>query len=696
MTVDASKGNHPGAMLLFCGTSFLGAFLLFQVQPVISKSILPWFGGGPAVWTTAMLFFQVFLFVGYLYAYLVERYFSPRTVATMHVLLLLAAVASLPIGVDASWRSMSDGDPGRRVLLVLLVSVGLPYFVLASTAPLVQAWFTRVQPLSSPYRLYSLSNAGSLLALLSYPLAVERLVGLRMQALLWSGTFLVFVFACSTCGVLAASRRPGSITSSDAPPADTAKNPSKEHRFLWLLFPLCSSTLLLAITNYLCQEVASLPFLWVVPLSVYLLTFILCFESDRWYRRLWWLAAALVLTLAAGSVWGNAKSWPLTAHIGLGLALLFACCMICHGEVARIRPPASRLTSFYLYIAGGGALGGLLVNLLAPLLFTRFLELPLAVILCWLLALAAMFGDPQSPLFRGRSFWGWVAILFVLGNVAVWMVNQYTHSGGRALYRGRNFYGVVEVQDTNWANYDYRATMLRHGRITHGVQFVNGERHKKPLHYFSPESGVGRVLSHDDRRARRIAVTGLGIGTLAAYGRSGDVIRFYEINPLVASAAQEWFSYLKDSAAKVEVVVGDARLMLDQELIDAGPHRLDVLILDAFSGDTIPVHLLTREAFEMYDRHLAPDGVLVVHVSSLYFDLIPVVAAAVMKLGYDVRVVDTPGTADEERLPTTFIVASKDKGYFDRIGIAGTRAPVDGPLSAGWTDDFSNLWGSLR
>ncbi len=683
-----------GPTLLFGSTSFLSAFLLFQVQPLLSKYITPWFGGGPAVWTVAALFFQTLLFAGYLYAFCVERFVSQRVALAVHSVLLLVAVATLPIVPADSWRPVGLAQPARQVMSVLLAAVGLPYFLLATTAPLVQVWYSRALPLRSPYRLYALSNAGSLLALLSYPTVVEPLFGLRAQAWAWSTAFATFSVACIGCGVYAVRTiDPASCARNDEE-IDQQARVARGTVILWLLLPFGGAALLLAITNYLCQEVASLPLLWVVPLALYLVTFILCFESDRWYRRPWWLSLALACAVAAGFLWGSSRPVTVGIYLAVSLPLLFAGCMVCHGELARIKPPVSGLTAFYLCLAGGGAVGSGFVTLLAPRLFTNSLELPLAVIGCGALALLALRLDPKSWLSRQSSIWPWVAALLVYAHGAAWLLSQYSYLRAPVLFRGRNFFGIVEVLDTNPHSLEHRARMLRNGRITHGAQYTYGPRHNLPLHYFGPESGVGQVLSRRTA-ARRVGVVGLGIGTLAAYGANGDVYRFYEINPLVIAAAQEWFTYLRDSAASIDIVEGDARLQLERELAQSGSQGFDVLVLDAFSGDAIPTHLLTREAFAVFDRHLTEQGVLAVHVSNRHFDLTPVVVAALANLGYATHIIETTSGGDDERLASVWVISSKNAKVIDRA----SDAPASGSAGAQtppWSDDYTNLWNALR
>jgi len=677
---------------LFALTVFLSAFLLFQVQPLIGKAILPWYGGGPAVWSITVLFFQAVLFAGYLYAFLVVRYLPPRALAIVHTLLLLAAAATLPINPPANWQPTSGDEPALHALQVLGLSVGLPYFLLASTAPLVQVWFSRTNAVGSPYRLYALSNAGSLLALLSYPFLVEPLFGLKSQGWGWSAGFVGFAACCGAGGWWAA--RAGRETSEGAESATTDDAVTWSQRLRWLLLPACASVLLLATTNYICQDVASLPLLWIAPLSLYLLTFILCFDSDRWYRRSWWMSAMAVSFVGVYWIWDQGSTAFLMTQVSVHLFLLFACGMVCHGELVRLRPAPARLTSFYLSISAGGALGGLFVGLAAPHLFSEFYELPLAILACGGLALWSLYADPASPYYRGQTFWAWAAAMFLLVNlgIAFWAFAGKVKAG--TLYRARNFYGALAVVEKNASDPQQHLLMMRNGRINHGAQFQDPTRRQEPHHYHDPASGVGQLLRALPGENRRIGVTGLGVGTLAAYGKPGDYYRFYEINPLATAAAYKYFGYLNESAAQCEVIDGDARLSLEQELAAGKPQNFDVLVLDAFSGDAVPMHLLTREACAAYLEHLKPNGFLAINVTNLHLDLIPVTQALAKEFGMTMRVVVAGDNPAEGRMATCWVLLSRDRTFFDRHRIASEYEFDDVPEKPPilWTDDFSNIW----
>lgn len=687
---DAGRARNR----LFALTVFLSAFLLFQVQPLIGKAILPWYGGGPAVWSITVLFFQAVLFAGYLYAFLVVRFLPPRPLAIVHTLLLVAAAAALPILPPPSWQPTGSDRPAWHALHVLASSVGLPYFLLASTAPLVQVWFSRTNAVGSPYRLYALSNAGSLLALISYPFLVEPLAGLKTQGWSWSAGFVVFAACCALGGWLAA--RVGTTAPERAAGASQPSSSAVtwSQRLRWLLLPGCASVLLLATTNHICQDVASLPLLWVAPLSLYLLTFILCFDSDRWYRRPWWMGAMALSFGAVYAVWEKGGFAALEVQVLAHLTLLFACGMVCHGELVRLRPPSAQLTSFYLSISAGGALGGIFVGLIAPHLFPEFYELPLSMVACGLLALWSVYADASSPYYRGQRFWGWAAAVFLLVNLSVALWSLASRSQLGVLFRDRNFYGalaVVEVQPYQPAQH---SILMRNGRINHGAQFQDEERRRQAHHYHGPASGVGQVLRAVPGPNRRIGVTGLGVGTLAAYGQPGDYFRFYEINPLVTQAARDHFTYLSDSPATSDVIDGDARLSMEQELAAGKAQNFDVLVLDAFSGDAVPMHLLTREACEVYLKHMKPDGVLAINVTNIHLDLVPVTEALAKEFDLAMTVVSTVKNESEGQLPTTWVVLARDPKFFERHPIASEHRFLGEEKKPPilWTDDFSNIW----
>jgi hypothetical protein len=610
--------------LLFGSTIFVGAFLLFQVQPLISKYILPWYGGTPAVWTTALLFFQVFLVGGYAYAHLSVRLLPPGGQTLLHVLLLLAASALLPISPAVSWKpATAIENPTGHILALLAANVGVAYFMLASTSPLLQAWFSRANPGRSPYRFYALSNVASLLALLSYPILVEPALTLRAQVGAWSGIFVVFAVGSAAVAVWAWRRPTDPGTGARPRPGRgaPAAAPALADWLLWLAFPAAASILLLATTNQMTQQVAVVPFLWILPLSLYLITFILCFEGRRFYARAVFIPALIVVLLAVlGILHQEPAKTSLPLQIGVYSVFLFVCCMVCHGELVRRKPDPAHLTAFYLMISVGGALGGIFVALVAPRIFKSFLELHVGAVLTCVLLLLALLARREDGSPRREAAWGKVILAVVFLGVGVALVHQAVNAGEQRLGVTRNFYGILWVEEVRTGDPGFDRDVLYHGEIRHGNQYVAPALRCTPTSYFAPMSGVGMAIRSFPRQELRVGVVGLGVGVLAGYAGPDDYMRFYEINPDVKRIAEERFSFITECGKNVDVVLGDARLSLERE----ASQQFDILVLDAFRGDALPVHLLTVEAFETYLRHLKPDGVIAAHISSLHFNLKPV------------------------------------------------------------------------
>ena len=681
---------------LFALAVFVSAFLLFQIQPLISKAILPWFGGTPAVWTTCMLFFQVALFGGYAYAHLVTVRLPPRIQGLLHLVMLAVALAFLNILPSGEWKPTGAEPPVQRIVLLLFSTVGLPYFILSTTGPLLQRWFSLTLPGASPYRLYALSNAGSLLALLSYPFLFEPALRMSTQAGAWSIGFWVFAGLCALCAVRLWLRSAGSVASASATRPASDAPPTFGTFALWFVLAMVASTMLLAVTNEVCQDVAVIPFLWVVPLSLYLLSFILCFESDRWYKPRGYALGTVALILAV--CWLQVKGYRmfLPLQVAVYFATLFAVCMLCHGQLARMRPDPRHLTAFYLTLSAGGAGGGLFVALAAPLIFPAFWELYVGLIACCFIAIIVYFGSKGwlAPDDRPPMFWSGLAILLVaaVGTVFADAIMFYD----RAVAMRRNFYGVLQVEVDERDD----AIVLRHGRVMHGLQLRAPDQRGTPTMYYGVNTGVGRALAElrGQRPTLRVGLVGLGVGTLAAYGQAGDEFRFYEINDNVERLAQEYFTFLKDSPAEVEIVMGDARLSLEHE----PPQEFDLLVLDAFSGDAIPTHLLTRESMDVCLRHVRPDGMIAIHISNLHFDLRPVTDALAESCGLSAITLNAPGTKDPvtgQQSPvdpsSIWVLLSRDAAALDSTRFAEIAAAKQGRRVL-WTDDFSNLFEVLK
>ncbi len=781
-------------MWLYGITTFLSAFLLFNVQMLLGKFVLPWHGGVPAVWTTCMLFFQSALLFGYGYAHWLA--IRPRLTLqrNTHIgliavsLVTLAALAMAwhwPLLPDDAWRPRGEASPIGQILLLLGVAIGIQFVTLSATAPLLQRWFSLTHRGQSPYRLYALSNVGSLAGVLSYPFVVEVFVPLKLQAALWSMGYAAFAAGMIAAAIVAA-RKVSLVHDAPGPAAarkDSEARPKPARLLLWFGLAACASSLLLAITNQISQEIAVVPFLWVLPFALYLLSFVLCFGGARGYPRNLYLTllvpAIVLVTLAIPRGVGG----PFVPQLLLYAAALFVACMVCHGELVRLRPAPRYLTAFYLTLSAGGAAGGVFVGIIAPLYFPGYWELSIALVGTAVLVGVALWRDGGSPLRRGSpaatyvpllasallvvlvygeglgaaavtSFrwplpWSYVAVLAVLAVLLLHVLVRHRaalsaqiHAGGPSAARvtktgaavqwggwrvsgatrqfgaiagaaalvgfvhlsfardfvgssvvaWRNFFGVLRV-GASVESHDEIALSLWHGRTLHGLQYVAHERGMTPTAYYTPQSGIGRVLQgharRRDGRPLRVGVVGLGVGTLAAYGRPGDHFRFYEINPDVvrlAAGPEALFTFVQRSEARVEIVLGDGRVSLERET----PQRFDVLAIDAFNSGSIPVHLLTREAFAVYLAHLEPQaGVLALHVSNRYLDLTPVVAALARQLGLALVAVHLSDPQSE--WPNEWLLLAR----------SADALPQDAPRPAAvarapWTDDFSNLLHALR
>ena len=706
-TGRGKAGQRAPVTLIYVVTIFASAFLLFQVQPLITRLILPWFGGVAAVWTVCLVFFQIVLLFGYLYAHVLTSKFQPRVQAGIHTTLILLSFLALPILPRDSLQPTGPGAPAWQILMVLAVTIGLPYLVLSSTSPLLQAWYTRARPGTSPYRFYALSNAGSMLALLSYPVVVEPLFAISHQGVGWSIAYGAVALLCGSLAITAALRVPAQVEEDVA----VSAAPSWKTRALWVALAACGSALLLAVTNHVSQNVASVPFLWVIPLSLYLLSFILCFDSRNWYRRDFFLR--LLGVALGGMAYGLDPSFailPMKVLIPVYCAGLWICCMFCHGELARMKPDPRHLTSFYLMSALGGAIGAMLVAFVAPHVFSGYYEMEGALGLCALLVLVVQFRD-SSRMFQGKwwepSRLALVGLVVALLTSLVWSVRQDTQEARRSL---RNFYGVLRVIDHAGADagvgratghapmylspYQTSYRRLMNGTIDHGLQFLSPGLRRNATSYYSAKSGVGVALKAiASRGPLRVGVVGLGAGTLATYGRPGDRYTFYEINPLDVQIAQEEFSFLRDSEAKIDIVLGDARLSLEGE----APQGYDVLVMDAFSSDSIPVHLLTREAFELYFRQLKPDGMLALHISNQYLDLQPVVEAAAEATQREAVLIDNGDDQPRGIYSAAWILVGSKQGFYGRREIeeAGAILSPSGKEKV-WTDDYSSVFRIIK
>ena len=693
-------------MILFASTITLSAFLLFLVQPIIAKQILPWFGGSAAVWTTCMVFFQLTLLAGYFYSDLLIRRASPRRQAIVHTALLLASLALLPIAPSEALKPVDASDPVGRILLLLALTIGLPYLMLSTTGPLVQAWFSRRYQGGQVYRLYALSNVASMLALVAYPPLIEPNATGRLQSWGWSAAYALFALM-AIGAAWAGARRASTGQAGDPAPAATGTDaiappptaaPGWRAQATWLGLSALGSVLLLAITTHITQNVASIPFLWVLPLALYLITFIMCFDGDGWYKRrlVVPLAALLSLLMLLALSWRPRLEplWPpaiersllpLSQAVPLFALGLFICCLFCHGELVARKPEPRHLTRFYLMVSLGGALGGLLVGLVAPVTLSWYWELPASLVLVALLAVLMARGPMRLV----------AAVALCAAVVAVHDYAGYVREDGVAI--ARNFYGTLRVKATAPDSDPNAVWRLLHGVITHGEQYRDPARRTMTTTYYGESSGVGRSIlalrAAEPNRGQRVGLIGLGVGTLAAYGRAGDEYRIYELNPLVLDWARRHFSYLPDSKAKIETPLGDARLVLEKE----APQGLDLLAVDAFSSDSIPVHLLTREAAQVYRRHVRDDGAIAIHISNRYLDLKGVVRQMADALGWKAMLVldDPPESSHLYR--TDWVVITGNERLIRTLREQADAQELPAPAGRRpWTDDYNNLFEVLK
>ena len=679
------KYKTPLLSLHYGLTIFLSAFLLFQVQPMIGKMILPWFGGSASVWTTCMLFFQVLLLLGYAYSHFVMSYRSPRFQSYLHISLILLSLIFLPLAANANWRPTGTENPTIRILALLTVSIGLPYFVLSTTGPLIQAWFVREKTNAIPYRLFALSNLGSLLALLAYPLLVEPRLPTRWQSGSWSGLFILFAISC---GLLAWRGRKGEVR--HAQHSAEAVKGSVGQSLIWIALAACPSVVMITDTSFLTENVAPIPLLWVFPLALYLLSFILCFEGKGWYQRRLFLPLLIVgIGALAYLPTLGMNALPILWAMGINLAAFFVICMVCHGELAAMRPHPTLLTGYYLMLAVGGACGGLFAGLFAPYCFNSNYDYSVGLVLT-AIVVSVVFVTRHANQRHKKLAW-LVAAALTVGVTTVRVIDHLDELDNARLLV-RDFYGSQGVYDVD-TGVDARRVLM-HGQIIHGKQYTSPERAHLPLTYYSYGSGVGRALLAKGKEGPlRVGLVGLGAGTLATYGRSGDTYRIYEIDPLVLDIAKTQFTFLANNPAQTEVFLGDARLVLDNQ----PSQQFDVLVIDAFSGDSVPVHLLTREAFAIYLRHLKPGGVLAMHVTNRFLDLPPVVKAEGESFGMTVKMIKNDGDRSQEIYAAAWTLISTDQQFFEQDGLKGVvqEIPARAELPL-WTDDYSSVFSVLK
>jgi hypothetical protein len=732
-------------LILFGATIFVGASLLFLVQPMFARMALPLLGGAPAVWNTAMVFYQATLLAGYAYAHVTVRWLGARRQAGLHLVLLLLPLLMLPIAVPAGWIPPGDASPIPWLLALLTVAVGLPFFAVSATSPVLQAWFaaTGHRAARNPYVLYAVSNVGSMLALLAYPLVVERVFPLGIQSRLWAWGYGALVLLAAGCAVaLRRAGRPGigapAITPESGAEPDRPIRPlTVGRRARWVALAAVPSSLMLSVTTYLSTDIAAIPLLWIVPLAIYLLTFAIVFGRRRLVPHRLWVELLPVVLLPLVLVLVARANGLLALVIPTHLVTFFVAAMVCHGELAQDRPDPRHLTEFYLWLAGGGVVGGAFTALLAPIVFTNVLEYPLVLALLPLLPArppAAWQGrsrqilDVALPLGLGAVTVGLIVgleragfgpeaigltvgavtilclafwrrpVRFALGLAALLLAGSaYRGEEGQLLYAERSFFGVSRVTREPTGRYH----MLMHGTTLHGMQALAPERRREPLTYFHPSGPLGQFFAAVNGPAprRAVAVVGLGAGSLACYGTPEQRWTFYEIDPTVFRIAgnTDYFTFMRDCPPRRFVILGDARLTL----VRAPAGAYDLIILDAYSSDAPPMHLITLDAVRLYLTKLAPDGVLLFNISNRHLVLEPVLGAIARAAGLVARTRDDAAVADADRragrVESQWVVMARRPEDLGALRDDPLWKPPAAPPDLGpWTDDFASLFAAFR
>ena len=664
---------------LYAVTIFLSAFLLFVVEPMAAKQLLPTMGGSSAVWTTCLVFFSMMLLLGYLYAHWLSSRFPAMQQAMIHVVVLTAALLILGVHVRPNPAAVTY-HPAVTVFRILATLIGLPFLALSATTPLLTAWYAESFAGEPPYRLFALSNFASLLALASYPLLIEPGLTMSQQTGWWSGGFLVFAVLC---GAIAwQGRRRGPVS---RPLEEASAAPAGVEAF-WFVLALAGGMLLTAVTNHMSANIAAIPLLWVPPLALYLLTFILAFQGAWTPLRHFMLRLVLVVVASMVYLLRDIRSqFPIMVSVPLLLIGLFVTCFFLHGELYARRPETGAMTRFYLVVSAGSATGTLLVGVVAPLVLRANYDLACTLVVVALICLTAIWQDG----------WG-LRLIWIVGVVAAVVVlsSEIRQYDDDAVAQMRNFYGTLRVRESHLPPQSDTDRQLLNGTIEHGAEWFAPQFQGQPLTYYAPDSGLGLAMRLCCGQApKRVGVIGLGTGTVAAYGNAGDVIRFYEINPLVERLARQWFTFLHDSAAQTDVVLGDARLSLAAE----APQQFNVIVIDAFSGDAIPVHLLTREALALYRRHLQPGGLIVFHVSNQYIDLEPVIAEIAADAGLHAESVHSHGDEKNGLYFSDWIVVTANQAFLGQPEVFNNGFPTHRRTDLRlWTDNYSSVFPLLK
>ena len=656
---------------------FLSSTLLFLLEPIAAKRLVPLLGGSAAVWTACLVFFQTALLLGYLVAHLLVTRTNLRTQVTAYIGLLALSVVQLVRVIDPTLL-VNIERPTVSVLSLLSGLIGLPFVTLSATSPLLQAWFARTTPRgqTDAYRLFAISNVGSIVALLAYPWLIEPRLTLRAQTILVAIVLSTLVIIA---GVIGASVRTANDDGHAIRSAERGTTPLTT-RVLWVALAACASLLLAAMTTHISQNVAALPLVWIVPLVAYLLSFVVAFATRTWPPRSLVINLAIVGLVGSGFLlYRGVLIVPILPATAVFCVALFFLCLFLHSELYQRRPAPSHLTSFYFHVAAGGAVGAVLVGIVAPLVLPGNYDFAIGLLLTAVLGLVVAW--PAGRVMRG--VW---STLLVAGIV---LIAAQVHNDRGALVRVRNFYGTVRVMHAHEPDKaDVRS--LYHGAIVHGRQVFRVDLRRVPNTYYARASGLGLALDQCcHNRPRRIGVVGLGTGTVAVYGNAGDTIRFYEINRAVEDIARSRFTYLSDSPAFMELVRGDARVSLAAE----PPQRYDVLIVDAFSGDAIPAHLITAQALEIYRRHLAPGGIVAFHVSNRFLALAPVVRQLAEHAGMRAVRVTSPEDLTRQVFYSDWVLVTDNAEFLANPEVVRAGEPISIPAGLRlWTDDYSSLF----
>ena len=683
---------------------FISAFLVFQIQPIISKIILPWFGGGASVWTTCMLFFQFFLLVGYLYAYTLTKILAVKSQIVVHLAFLLLSLFLLPNSIADIQNIQITGTPTWAVLKVLFFGLGFPYLILSANTPLLQQWFTSETNGAQPYRLYAISNVGSFLALSSYPVLIEPFMSLDWQIKLWAIIYWLFVLLVGWIFFIVVKQN-----NNDRPIVPGQLINPKVGFFrliLWFMLSALGVILLVSTTNALTQNVPPVPFLWLAPLAIYLLTYVVAFSNLGIYVRNIWLPFFMLLSFVALLIYFIGGQFDIITQLLIYLLILLFGCMICHGELNSLKPKLGNTTLFYLVLSAGGVFGSFLVSFVAKDLFDEFLEFPLAIFSVLLLATASLWLKKQDQLVTAKSNMAGITLnnqfpKLALGSAVValvWLLaftklnNQYQQYD---IAKARNFYGILSVKDITQGKVNERR--LIDGTTSHGSQSLPVSKSAVPMSYYRPGTGVQLVieaLSGDNEL--QVGIIGLGVGALAAYGQPGDHYTFYELNPLVSDFATRYFSYLDDTKAVVEVKLGDARVTLQKELDLGQKNAFDLLVIDAFSGDLIPTHLMTYEAFLLYQQHIKTQGVMALHISNRHLSLLPVILHHSSSLSMQVMLFETPGGGNEHDAQWVVLTNNSQLTQSPKLISKQTVISKEQYQEVLWTDDYSSLLPILK